>query len=70
MNSILPPIESIRSDLLRLPYADIQRLANVSKVPFTTLWKIRDGITKNPGIETVRLFYPHMARELIEAKAA
>lgn len=36
----------------------MQELAKESGVPFTTLWKIRDGTTGNPGIETVRKFYP------------
>jgi len=32
----------------------------VSDVPFTTIWKIRDGTTSNPGMETVRKFWAHI----------
>jgi hypothetical protein len=39
---------------------DIQRLADLSGVPFHTLLKIRSGETMNPGIETVRLFAGHL----------
>jgi hypothetical protein len=39
---------------------DIQRLADLSGVPFHTLLKIRSGETLNPGIETVRLFAGHL----------
>lgn len=39
----------------------MQELARLSTVPFTTLWKIRAGLTLNPGIETVRRFYGHIA---------
>jgi len=37
--------------------AQLRALADVSGVPFRTLLNIRLGVTKNPGIETVRSFY-------------
>ena len=46
-----------RSSLEALSRAQLQDLSTASGVPITTLWKIRAGETKNPGIETVRLFY-------------
>lgn len=50
----------IRDRLGGLSHSEMQRLATIAQVPFTTLWKIRDGTTKNPGVETVRQFYPHI----------
>jgi predicted transcriptional regulator len=38
----------------------MQELARLSKVPFTTLWKVRSGETENPRIESVRQFLPHL----------
>lgn len=43
-------------------HAEVQQLSRDTGVPFTTLWKIRDGTTLNPGIETVRLFWPELRR--------
>ena len=60
MSADLPTAASIRAALETLTYAQGQRLSLASGVPFTTIWKIRDGITKNPGIETVRMFLPHL----------
>jgi len=60
MNSNLPQIADIRAELQALGHAEMQELSKVSEVPFTTLWKIRDGTTTNPGIETIRRFYLHL----------
>lgn len=56
MNTSIPAVASIRHQLAQLSHSQIQQLSRLSKVPFTTLWKIRDGTTSNPGLETVRLF--------------
>ena len=53
----------VRERLSALDYAAIQRVADASGVPFTTLLKIRGGETKNPGIETVRKFVAHLPAE-------
>ena len=58
MNINLPPVAKVKAFLESLGHAKVQELAKESGVPFTTLWKIRDGTTVNPGIETVRKFYP------------
>ena len=58
MTSTIPTISAVRSALEGLTHAQLQRLSSSSGVPFTTLWKIKDGTTKNPGIETVRQFLP------------
>lgn len=52
----VPSASDVRALLARLSHAQLQRLASDSAVPFTTLWKIRDGTTTNPGLETVRKF--------------
>ncbi|HTH09913.1 MAG TPA: hypothetical protein VMA55_10125 [Acidovorax sp.] len=61
MDMSLPSVDHVRSQLLLLSYAGVKHLAKRSGVPFTTLWKIRDGTTANPGIETVRQFWPELA---------
>lgn len=69
MDMSLPSVDQVRSQLLLLSYAGVKRLANRSGVPFTTLWKIRDGTTANPGIETVRQFWPELASPSKTAEA-
>ena len=53
-----PPLAMIRARLATMNQSQLKRLAKDSGIPFGTLMKIRYGITKNPGIETVRAFYP------------
>ncbi len=60
MQHTITSAESIRNSLKALGHAGLKDLARLSGVPFTTLWKISDGTTKNPGIETVRQFMPHI----------
>lgn len=57
----LPSVDLVRDRLRQLTHAGIKNLAAKSGVPFTTLWKIRDGTTTNPGIDTVRRFWPELA---------
>jgi hypothetical protein len=65
MDTQIPTAEQVRAALAGLGHAQVQELARLSGVPFTTLWKIREGGPKvggkgtdNPGIETVRMFMP------------
>lgn len=60
MNIVIPPVVEVRAELSGLGHARMQELAKLSGVPFTTLWKIKDGTTENPGIETVRKFWPYL----------
>ena len=60
MNTPIPSAADVSARLTRLSRAEVQRLADASGVPFHTLLKIRSGETSNPGIETVRLFAPHL----------
>lgn len=66
MKNIIPPASAIKARLADMSHAEVQQLSRDTGVPFTTLWKIRDGTTLNPGIETVRLFWP----ELLDRKGA
>ena len=69
----IPSGDQLRALLEGLDHAQMQRLALVSGVPFTTLWKVRDGSTTNPRIETVRTFLNHavkLAKEQAKVEAA
>lgn len=61
MKHHIPSALQVRAWLLPLTNSQLQRLANLSEVPFTTLWKMRSGETANPRIETVRKLAPHVA---------
>ena len=54
---------------MALSLTELDRLAGLSGVPLSTLTKIRYGQTANPGIETVRLFMPHL-QELVGHEGA
>lgn len=56
MRSTIPSTAEIRAALETLGHSQVQELSRVSGVPFTTLWKVRDGTTVNPGLETVAKF--------------
>lgn len=60
MNTSIPPVSAVKEALENLSHAGVQELARASDVPFTTIWKIRDGTTVNPGMETVRKFWAHI----------
>ena len=60
MSTPIPSVADIQAQLAPLSHAALQRLAKASGVPFTTIWKIRDGTTKNPGLDTVGQFLPHI----------
>lgn len=66
MNSAIPSAEAVRAALAPLSLKQLEKLAELSGVPFTTIYKVKRGETRNPGIETLRQFMPH----LNEAKAA
>lgn len=59
----VPPLTMVRSRLERLSQSQLTQLASDSGVPFGTLMKIRQGVTTNPGIETVRKFFPLLTAE-------
>lgn len=58
MSTSIPSAADVRASLGKLSHSQVGALAEQSKVPFTTLWKIRNGETENPRLETVRQFMP------------
>lgn len=62
MKSNIPTVPQVRAALESLGHAQLQRLAALSGVSFTTLWSIRAGKRENPGIETVGDFMPLVAK--------
>ena len=52
-----PSSEDVRKRLKPLTDQQVQALAKGSGVSYFTLLKIRSGVTKNPGIETVGQFW-------------
>lgn len=59
MNSV-PSADEVRAALELLTLRQLNLLATLSGVPFTTIYKVKRGETSNPGIETVRKFLPHI----------
>lgn len=57
MSTEIPTIDEVRERLQSLKSVELDSLAGVSGVPASTLWKIRTGVTPNPGLETVRKFF-------------
>lgn len=62
MDINIPTSAEVRARLAGLGQSDMQALAEASKVPFTTLLKIKNGVTENPRIETVRQFWGHLTK--------
>lgn len=60
MEHAMPSATEVRALLQPLTRGALVRLGECSGVPFHTLVKIRSGETKNPGIDTVRAFLPHV----------
>ena len=65
---MIPPVPTLAQvstalGLLRQP--ELEKLSELSGVPVGTLWNIRSGKSKNPGIVTVAAFQP-----FVEALAA
>ncbi|MGL4651263.1 MAG: helix-turn-helix domain-containing protein [Caldilineaceae bacterium] len=61
MHHSLPDSAQVRAALAPLSLKQLEKLAELSGVPFTTIYKIKRGETDNPGIETVRKFLPHVS---------
>jgi hypothetical protein len=60
MATQIPSLKQIRKRLESYTMEELKQLAEDSRVGFGTLLKIKLGTTKNPGIETVRKFWPHL----------
>lgn len=57
MSITIPPLTMVVSRLSKLDEAGLRRLAAESGVPYSTIRKIRYGVTKDPGLETCRKFF-------------
>ena len=64
MENLILSAESVRAALAPLTLKQLERLAELSTVPVSTIYKIKLGKTVNPGVETVRLFMPHIKAAL------
>lgn len=64
MSTSIPPVAEVRDALKSLTLKQIDALARLSGVAAPTIYKIKNGQTDNPGIETVRKFMPHIAAAL------
>jgi len=53
-------MEAVRQALAPLTLRQLDKLQELSGVPATTVYKIKQGETANPGIDTVRKFLPHI----------
>jgi transcriptional regulator with XRE-family HTH domain len=60
MTPNIPSADEVRTALAPLTLKGLDALAELSGVPATTIYKIKRGETKNPGVETLRLFMPHI----------
>ena len=67
MENMIPTSLQVRERLATLTYGQVTALARLSGVPLTTLWKVRNGDTQDPRIDTVAQFLPHIETALKEA---
>lgn len=58
MSIDFPPLTLVQGELKKLTQHQVKELAVASGVPAKTLNNIRYGVVQNPGLETVRAFWP------------
>lgn len=62
MEPIIPSAEAVREALFGLTLKQVDAVAEQSGVPASTIYKIKRGETKNPGVETLRKFMPYVRK--------
>ena len=67
MKSTHPTVEELRAALAPINLYQLGTLAKLSGVPQGTIYKIKMGITPNPGIATVLAFWPHVREARMSA---
>lgn len=70
MDKHIPSAEEVRAALAPLSLKQLDKLAELSGVPVTTIYKVKRGETENPGIETVRRFAPFIEQSMLVAPIA
>lgn len=60
MSTSIPTAADVRASLQALTAKQLQALSGLSGVPVTTLYNLRNGTTKDPRLDTVGAFMPHM----------
>lgn len=66
----IPSAADVRASLAAWPRKQLDELSQKSGVPATTIYKIKLGVTLDPGIETVRRLLPHLRPARVLRKAA
>jgi|GEM_PF-5202499 len=51
--------EDVREHLEKLELWQLKRLSRLSKVPYTTLYGLRQGVTRDPRLSTINAIAPH-----------
>lgn len=70
MDKTFPSAQSVRVALEGLTLRRLDELAGLSGVPAATIYKIKSGETKNPGIETCRKIVQALPRMATGQEAA
>lgn len=71
MDTSFPSADDIRAALSGLTMRQMDELAGLSGVPATTIYKIKRGETKDPGINTCQKIVEALPRmPAVEAKTA
>ena len=58
----MPTPEQVRERLSAMNYTQIMLLSELTDVPFTTLWKVRNGDTQNPRLATVCAIWDELVK--------
>lgn len=70
MSAQIPSAEQIGALLRAMTLAQVREVSHKSGIPYRTLLNIRFGATPNPGLETVRRFYPYLDASAISSQAS
>lgn len=60
MSTSIPTPAQVRAALKALSFADLQRIADRCRIPVMKLYRIKRGITADPGLDAVSKFWPHV----------
>lgn len=63
MKSHIPPLKDVVDRLKELSEGEVHDISAKSGVSVSTVWKIRCGYTRNPGVETFRKLVAALPRK-------